>query len=221
MLFRRLRFSVAAGRPLPALAALAAAGCGDTSGIRPDDIRTYVVPRALEPPAVTAAAPVPPAAAGGLRLSYAVPEGWSDLGADGMRLATLAIGAAAAGRKVTVIPASGSLRDNLDRWHGQLEPAADASARDAAVEASLAAAETVAVGSRTATVVMLPDAAASRAGDAGRAILGAVIPLDDSRSLFVKYLGDAAVARHERERFVDFVKSLRWQEPGAAPYPAE
>jgi len=221
VVFRRLRISVAGGWPLPALAALAAAGCGDASGIRPDDIRTYSVPRALEPPALAAAAPAPPAGVGGLRLAYAVPAGWSDLGADGLRLATLAIGPEAASRQVTVIPASGSLRDNVDRWHGQLAPEADAEARAAAVEAALSAAETVAVGEHAATVVMIVDTAESREAGAGRAILGAVIPLDDSRSLFVKYLGDAAVARHERERFVDFVKSLRWQEPGAAPYPAE
>jgi hypothetical protein len=211
VLFRRLRVSVAGGGPLPALAAIAAAGCGDASRVRPDDIRAYVVPRALEPRAVAAAAPVTASAVGSLRLSYDVPKGWSDLGADGMRLATLAIGGEAAGRQVTVIPASGSLRGNVDRWHGQLEPEADAEARAAAVEAALSAAETVAVGEHEATIVMLVDAAASREAEAGRAILGAVIPLDDSRSLFVKYLGDAAVARHERERFVEFVKSLRWQ----------
>ena len=203
------------GRPLPALAALAAAasGCGDAADVRPGDVRTYSVPRALAPAAVAARPPSAPgggAAAAGLRLRYEVPEGWSDLGADGMRLATLAIGDPAAGRQVTVIPASGTLRGNVERWQGQLEPAADAPARAAAVEAAIEGAETVAVDGRDATVVWLPDAAAAADDDSGRAILGAVIPLDESRSLFVKYLGDAAVARRERERFVAFVRSLRW-----------
>jgi len=203
VLRHRLRSWVAGGGP-PVLAVIAAAGCGDASRIRPDDVRSYTVPRALEPPVA-----VQPA--GGPRLSFDVPDGWSDRGGGGMRLATLAIGDPAEGHEVTVIPASGSLRDNVDRWHGQLEPTADAAARTAAVDAALAAAETVAVGDHEATIVMLVDAAESREAGPGRAVLGAVMPLDDSRSLFVKYLGDAAVAWRERERFVAFVKSLRQQ----------
>lgn len=196
-----------------AILAVIACGCGDAADVRPGDVRTYSVPRSLAPPAVaarpaTATGGMP--AAAGLRLRYEVPEGWSDLGADGMRLATLAIGDPAAGRQVTVIPASGTLRGNVERWQGQLEPTAEAAARTAAVDAALAEAETVAVDGRDATVVWLPDSTAATGGTSGRAILGAVIPLDESRSLFVKYLGDAAVARRERERFVAFVRSLRW-----------
>jgi hypothetical protein len=215
VLLLRLRVRVSGGRTFPLLAILAvfACGCGDAADVRPGDVRTYSVPRALAPPAVAArpasATGGMPAAAG-LQLRYEVPEGWSDLGADGMRLATFAIGDAAAGRQVTVIPASGTLRGNVERWQGQLEPTADAAARTAAVDAALAGVETVAVDGRDATVVWLPDSTAAANDAAGRAILGAVIPLDESRSLFVKYLGDAAVARRERERFVAFVRSLRW-----------
>jgi hypothetical protein len=212
---RRQRMRVFGRGPLHTLAAVAvvACGCGDAADVRPGDVRTYTVPRALAPPALAARPSATPGggpAAAGLRLRYEVPEGWSDLGADGMRLATLAIGDPAAGRQVTVIPASGTLRGNVERWQGQLESAADAPARAAAVDAAIEAAETVAVDGRDATVVWLPDAAAAADDTAGRAILGAVIPLDESRSLFVKYLGDAAVARRERERFVAFVRSLRW-----------
>lgn len=142
---------------------------------------------------------------GGLKLSYDVPEGWTDRGGGGLRLATLVIGDPAAGREVTVIPAAGTLRSNVERWQGQLGET-DVATRDKAVEASLAAAEKLDVGGTEATVVLLLDA------EAGQAILGAMIPIDESAALFVKYKGDAAIARRERDNFNRFVSSIRWQE---------
>jgi len=186
--------------------AVIAAGCGDDAAIRPGDIRSYTIPR---PPAATVVATrpaEPDPQSGGLKLRYDVPEGWTDRGGGGLRLATLAIGDPSAGREVTVIPAAGTLRSNVERWQGQLGET-DAATRDKAVEAALAAAEKLDVGGTEATVVLLLDAES-----AGQAILGAMIPLDDSAALFVKYKGDAAVARRERENFNRFVSSIRWQE---------
>lgn len=158
------------------------------------------------------AAPGPQA--GGLQLTYDVPEGWTDRGGSGLRLTTLAIGDPSAGHEVTVIPAAGTLRSNVERWQGQLGET-DAATRDAAVAAALAAAEKIDVGGTEATVVLLLDAAAAAEPTAaGQAILGAMIPIDDSTSLFVKYKGDAAVARRERENFIRFVSSLRWPQNG-------
>jgi hypothetical protein len=189
------------------LAVASPTGCGRATDVRPGDIRTYTVPRS---PATAAAAPRPAEPRSAVR--YEVPAGWSDRGASGMRLATLAIGDPAAGHEVTVIPASGTLRGNVDRWQGQLDAAATAADREAAVERALAAAETVDVDGTPATVVSLFDAAAAAAPDAaGQAILGAMIPVDGTSALFVKFKGDAAVARREREAFVGFVASLRWK----------
>jgi hypothetical protein len=190
------------------LLAVATAGCGNDAAVRPGDIRSYTIPRPAESP-VVAARPsgTPNAESGGLKLRYEVPEGWTDRGAGGLRLATLAIGDPADGREVTVIPAAGTLRSNVERWQGQLGDT-DAAARDKAVEAALTAAEKLDVGGTEATVVLLLDDAA----DAGQAILGAMIPLDDSAALFVKFKGDAAVARREREKFNRFVSSIRWKE---------
>ena len=196
--------------PLLAGVALAfPAGCGRATDIRPGDIRTYTAarPAAGTPPA---AAPRQPEPRPGVR--YDVPEGWTDRGASGMRLATLAIGDPADGHEVTVIPASGTLRGNVDRWQGQLDSALAETDRNAAVERALAAAETVDVGGTPATVVALFDAAAAAGPDAaGQAILGAMIPVDGASALFVKFKGDAAVARREREAFARFVSSLRWR----------
>lgn len=187
--------------------ALPAVGCQRPADVRPGDIRTYSVAKA---PAAPAAAAAPRPAAPGVR--YEVPPGWADRGGSGMRLATLAIGDPAAGQEVTVIPASGTLRGNVERWQGQLDADASEDDRRAAVDRALAAAQTVDVDGTPATVVALFDATAAAAPDAsGQAILGAMIPVADASALFVKFKGDATVARREREAFVRFVSSLRWK----------
>jgi len=190
-------------------AMLATAGCGSEADIREGDVRTYRVER---PAVATVAARKPdggnPAAA---RLRYEVPDGWSDRGASGMRLATLAIGPPDTTHEVTVIPAAGSLESNVARWAGQLDAAADDEAREKAAAAAIAAAETVDIDGASGSVVLLLDAKAAAGEEGGEAILGAMIPVDDASSLFVKYKGDAAVARREREKFVRFVSSIRWK----------
>jgi hypothetical protein len=122
-----------------------------------------------------------------------------------MRLATVTIGDPAEGREVTVIPASGSLRNNVERWQKQLAGNDAASVADA-VDRALTDAETVDVDGTEATVVLL---VAAPAAD-GEAILGAMVPLDDTSSLFVKFKGKADVALRERSNFTRFVSSLRW-----------
>lgn len=205
-------------------------GCEPATAIRPGDIRTYTIPRDAEPVAIAAASSpansAPPGSPGrtgsppgpttsgdrGSAIRYEVPEGWNDGGASGMRLATLFIGAPADKREVTIIPASGTLAGNVERWQGQLDAAATPESLNEKALAAIAAAETVDVAGTTATVVLLRDAEAEADAEAGQAILGAMIPVDESRALFVKFKGDAAVAARERERFSRFVSSIRWKE---------
>ena len=205
-------------------------GCEPATAIRPGDIRTYTIPRDAEPVAIAAApspansappgspgstgSPPGPTTSGdrGSAIRYEVPEGWNDGGASGMRLATLFIGAPADKREVTIIPASGTLAGNVERWQGQLDAAATPESLNEKALAAIAAAETVDVAGTTATVVLLRDAEAEADAEAGQAILGAMIPIDESRALFVKFKGDAAVAARERERFSRFVSSIRWKE---------
>jgi len=205
----------------------AACGCEPATAIRPGDVRSYTISKDAEPVAM-AAAPEPamsrqavasdatsgPAATGdrGSAIRYEVPEGWSDGGASGMRLATLFIGAPADKREVTIIPASGTLAGNVERWQGQLDATAAPEALKERAAAAIAAAETLDVDGTTATLVLLRDAAAAGDEATGQAILGAMIPIDESRSLFVKFKGDVAVAASERERFSRFVSSIRWKE---------
>lgn len=204
---RSLRRATALGLVL--CVAAASAGCGRDADIRPGDVRVYTVPAGAEPAAPVAARP-PEEPRADRRLSYDVPEGWTDRGASGMRLATLLIGDPADKLEVTVIPASGTLESNVERWQGQLAPDADADARSDATKRAIAEAQQVDAAGTTATVVLLT--ATDAAAETGEAILGAMIPVNDTSALFVKFKGDAAVARRERDTFVRFVSSIRWNE---------
>lgn len=184
------------------------AGCGSPADIRPGDIRTYRIPRPAE---AVVKKNEPAADRAGPRLTYEVPPGWSDRGASGMRLATLAIGAAADAPEVTVIPAAGSLESNVARWVGQLDEQADEATRNERAAAAISTAETVDVDGTKATVVLLVAAEGDDDDEKRPTILGAMIPVDGSSALFVKYKGDAAIARRERENFDRFVASIRWK----------
>ena len=189
-----------------------AAGCRPAADIQQGDLRTYTVPRSTSPaprpsqagppkmsPAETTSAP---------KVQYDLPAGWVDVGASGMRLATLRSGpggpeATAEVGEITVIPASGTLQGNATRWQEQLTPSADPDRVARAIEDG----ETVPVNGVEATILLLLDDAA----EDQQAILAAVIPVDPSTSLFVKFKGTADLARKIREPFTSFVRSIRWQ----------
>lgn len=196
-------------------------GCQESAAVLPGDVRQYTIPRPASigrtaPDRASAAPGVGlssgPESVGGLRLQYDVPDGWTDRGAGGLRLATLVIGEPSGADEVTVIPAAGTLASNVARWQGQLEPDQEPAVAESVAREAIDAADTIDVDGVPATVVLLLDEAARAAPEAdGQAILAAMIPLDDTASLFVKFKGAAAVARRERERFVEFVTSIRWK----------
>lgn len=204
-------------RRLPAAVCLLAplvAGCGDPAALRDGDVRHYV---AAKETAAPAAVPKPrQQTPGRLAVRYEAPAGWTDRGESGMRLATLLIGPPAEGHEVTVIPASGSLEANVARWLGQLDPTASPDALATRAAAALADSEAVDIEGTRATVVALYEpaagAASGAAADGGEAILAAVIPIDETASLFVKFKGPAAIARSERDNFTRFVSSIRWKD---------
>ena len=196
----RRRRVPAAATGLVALAVLLAGGCQPETAIQPGDVRSYAAPKERKPPPRQATEEP----SGGLSIRYDLPEGWTDRGGSGMRLATLLIGDPELRREVTVIPAAGTLRSNVERWQGQLGGPAEGVG--AAVDGVLAAATTLDVDGVEATVVHLPPAV-----EGGEAILGAMIPLDDSAALFVKFKGAADVATDQRAAFEKFVASIRWK----------
>jgi hypothetical protein len=187
-----------------ALFLVVALGCSDPTAIKPGDIRTYIAPAA--PTSATKPQPQP-RADGALAISYEVPDGWTDRGSSGMRLATLIIDEQQGSHEVTVIPAAGTLEANVSRWLGQLDPSASPEALLEKTTRVVADSKKQPVGDTEATLLTLMD---DDARDADEVILGAMIPLDASVSLFVKFKGPANVARREQESFSKFVSSLRW-----------
>lgn len=192
------------------ITALAALGCGDDAAIRPGDIRSYSTPRSVTASATVSRGQPREERGASPRVRYDVPEGWADGDASGLRLATLLIGDAVDRQEVTVIPASGTLENNVARWIGQLDASADEAQRQQAAAKAVADAKRIDVDGSAATVVLLLDPAAMAGDEAGEAILGAMVPVDGSASLFVKFKGRADVARREQENFERFVSSLRW-----------
>ena len=198
------RHAVLAAAMIAATIAAGCSGCSRGTSVLPGDIRSYTVSKQAEPAPIAASpgdVPTKPAP-----VRYDVPEGWTDGGASGIRLATLLIGDPAGQREVTIIPASGTLEGNVARWQGQLDAGGEPDDLASRAAAAIEAAESVDVDGRPAKVVLLRDAAAEQA------ILGAMIPGGGGASLFVKFKGDADVAARERERFVRFVSSIRWQQ---------
>jgi hypothetical protein len=198
-----------------AIVACLTASCRPAAEVQPNDVRTYTAPRSIRP-AETAAKPPRNAAANassaaassGPTLEYDLPEGWTDMGASGMRLASLRTGPGDPAKdpavgEITIIPASGTLQSNAARWQEQLTPGADPDLVASAIEK----AETVPVNGVEGTILLLQD----NATDNQQAILAAMIPLEPSTSLFVKYKGSAAQASTLREPFTAFVRSIRWK----------
>lgn len=195
-----------------AVVASLTASCRPAVEVQPNDIRSYTVSKSArpaesvaKPPRGTTAEPPSVQSTGGPELEYDLPAGWTDMGASGMRLATLRTGAddAADAGEITIIPASGTLQSNATRWQEQLTPGADPDLVTRAIEQ----AETVPVNGVDSTILLLLDNAA----DNPQAILAAMIPLDPTTALFVKFKGSASVASALREPFTAFVRSIRWK----------
>jgi hypothetical protein len=122
-----------------------------------------------------------------------------------MRLATLAIGD---GQEVSIIPAAGTLRSNVERWQKQLDADASAETISSLVDSAMEKAGSVDVQGKKATVVLLTQSG-DEAGDDVEAILGGMLPMTEEMTLFVKFKGASAVAKEEQKKFLQFMASLR------------
>ncbi len=149
-------------------------------------------------------------------ISYQVPEGWNETPASGMRMAAFDVADGDTKGEVTIITAGGSINDNLSIWLGQV----DAESTEENKQSILNAAEEVAVNEITAKLYSIDGAAPQSAAGDGAAeqpttqnsILIAEIPWREKMSLFVKYKGPTTLANAQREKFVNFVKSIQWKE---------
>ncbi len=135
-------------------------------------------------------------------LVYAVPPGWEQAAASGMRLATFKISDGGLDAEVTVISAGGDDRSNVARWQRQLTP--DAS--EEVIDGLMKAAEHFEVNGVPADLYSIK----GTEGPDQAAFLAAIVPWQPSSKLFVKFIGPAKLAEQQRESFTTFVKSLKW-----------
>lgn len=158
-------------------------------------------PAADVPPPSPSGSPASPSANSD-KLKYDVPEGWRDGKMSMMRLAAFNIGPAERPAELTIIPAGGDVRGNVDRWIGQVrgeQPPADV------VDAALAAAVDLQVSGRQGQRFFLEPADGA---DDAQAIDATIVPLEDGMSLFIKATGPAETLGEERQRIGEFLESI-------------
>ncbi len=135
-------------------------------------------------------------------LNYAVPPGWEQAPASGMRLATFKVSESGLQAEVTVISAGGDDRSNVARWQRQLTP--DAS--EETIDEVMKAAERFEVNGVPVELYSIRGAE----GPEQSAFLAAIVPWQPSSKLFIKFIGPAKLAEQQRDSFATFVKSLKW-----------
>jgi len=142
-------------------------------------------------PAAVAAAPPAPS-----RFKWKVPDGWKPVAAGQMQAARFTVPAADAAKAevtVSIFPSdTGGQLGNINRWRGQigLEPV------DAAGLAKLV----------TPLDSQNPQAILVEMTNAGRRMIGAIVPRS-GQWFFYKLLGDDAAVAPQKDAFVEFVKS--------------
>ena len=179
--------------------------------MRSTDIRRYVAPKekTLSAEKIAQANSQPTARDRSKSIDYTLPKNWTEVsGPSGMRLATLAIGDGEDGHEISIIPASGTIRSNVERWQKQLDKEAPSEEITDLVDKAMANAGSVDVLGQKATVVLLTQASADNGKDT-ESILGGMLPMDESTTLFVKFRGPSDIARKEQKKFIAFMASLR------------
>ena len=185
-------------------------GCGSDTAIRSTDVRRYSAPKekTLSADDIAQAERQTSRPQQSRQIDYTLPEGWTEVsGPSGMRLATLAIGGEE-GQEISIIPASGTTRSNVERWQKQLDEEASSEEIANLVDKAMAKAGSVDVQGKKATVVLLTEATSNDEKDM-ESILGGMLPMDDSNTLFVKFRGPTEIARKEQKKFIAFMASLR------------
>ena len=155
-------------------------------------------PAATAPPAAMAGPVTPPPATG--LPQWEVPDGWKPVQASTMRLASFAVGSGGDLSVVALGPAAGGTLANINRWRGQMG-LASIGAGDIAGNTTNIPLE----GGGQAVVAELEGAGTA----AGRNMLAAIVARPD-RTWFYKLTGDAALVAGEHDRFVKFVKSVKY-----------
>ncbi len=149
------------------------------------------------------AMPPNPAAATTLSdlVKFTVPEGWKPGKMSSMRLAAFQVGENNRTAELTVIPATGDVLANVERWLGQVYPEG---APEGELDRVIQAGQDVTVDGRMGKRFFVKGS-----GDVPVAIDGTVVPQEDGASLFIKMTGNAEVVAGESERIGQFLESLK------------
>lgn len=145
----------------------------------------------------------PPAAAGP-KLAYDLPESWRDLGAGGMRKAAFEVASTDGRVEITLIDLDRSAGDrlaNINRWRGQvgLPPI---------TESELATVMSpIPIAGQMGDFVEL---AGDPASEKPQSILGVIFDRGD-QTWFLKLQGSPALAAAEKEHFLAFASSLKFE----------
>ncbi|HUE72702.1 MAG TPA: hypothetical protein VMP01_17585 [Pirellulaceae bacterium] len=155
------------------------------------------------PPVTAGGSPAASAGRAG-PVTYAVPEGWKERPAGGLRAASFEVVEGDKKLDISVIPLSlqgpaGDVTENVNRWRGQVGLAPQ-SAEDVAKELR----EVAGKGIKWQVVEL-----AGESPSTGPQVILGAIGKGDSAAWFVKLTGPADLAQREKEHFDQFVGSLQ------------
>jgi len=211
-------FTRTAGIGLAAFCAAFLAGCGDS------EIKTYRVAKDDSAPPRVPPAPAAPFAGGGAperpsaplpHLHWALPQGWTELQPDGMRVASFLVGGEGGkSAQVAIIPlpgASGIETESVNMWRQELQ-LPDLSAAEVKDLAQPAA-----VGDVGGKLYEL----ASAPGEGGAVKTRTLGVMAERKGVlwFVKLTGDDALVAQQKSAFTGFLKSIDFHD-GAHGSPA-
>jgi len=185
------------------------------SALAQDGVKVYRVPKEQPPTAAKTTPGLVPVSESVLpRVTYKTPEGWTELPPGQMRVASLKIQAEGKVADVSVIPlpgAAGGDLPNVNRWRGQvgLGPVTEEELNKAATKLQIAG-----------QPALLHEMAGTNpsAGEAMR-ILGA-IQHRDGMAWFFKMTGDDQLVAKQRDAFLGFLKSVKFEAPKPGELPA-
>ena len=182
-----------AATTLVAIVVISFAACS-----KQDEIRSYEEP--IVEPVRSISDFVPPKSGkrGDVRLTYDTPEGWKEEVAERLRRAVFRVKKDDQEVEITVIAlgaAAGDLLPNVNRWRDQvkLKEIGEDQLPEMVTEFQVAG-----VNGHYVEVV----------GPNEEAIL-AILAIKDDKSWYLKLAGDAQLALEEKERFLQFAKSLK------------
>jgi len=169
-----------------------------------DKVEVYRIPKEGVTVAIQDGSTGGPPVPAGDPVKWAKPESWSEQPLSEMRLGSFKIdgaNAASADVSVTAFPGdAGGLAPNINRWRGQLQlpPLEEDKLQQIVQRIEVEGVQTYLIDIQTPENAPKPSC-----------ILGAVLEAPD-RTWFVKMTGNPELIESQRQKFLDFVKSFRF-----------